>query len=52
MDGDGKGGYTEAKEIGRGGSDVEVEIRLEPGWKEPRAVIYAGADTPELQELV
>ena len=31
---------------------MEVEIRLEPGRKEPRAVIYAGADTPELQELV
>ena len=30
---------------------MEVEIRLEPGRKEPRAVIYAGADTPELQEL-
>ncbi len=29
-----------------------MEIRLEPGRKEPRAVIYAGADTPELQELV
>lgn len=31
---------------------MEVEIRLEPGRKEPRAVIYAGTDTPELQELV
>ena len=31
---------------------MEVEIRLEPGRKEPRAVIYAGADTLELQELV
>ena len=31
---------------------MEVEIKLEPGRKEPRAVIYAGADTPELQELV
>ena len=30
---------------------MEVEIKLEPGRREPRAVLYAGADTPELREL-
>ena len=30
---------------------MEVEIKLEPGRKEPRAVLYAGEDTPELREL-
>ena len=30
---------------------MEVEIKLEPGRKEPRAVLYAGEDTRELREL-
>ena len=30
---------------------MEVEIKLEPGRKEPRAVLYAGEDTQELREL-
>ena len=38
-------------EIGEGGQPVEVEIKLEPGRKEPRAVLYAGEDTRELREL-
>ena len=30
---------------------MEVEVKLEPGRKELKAVLYAGADTPELREL-
>lgn len=30
---------------------MEVELKLEPGRGEPRLVIYAGEDTPELREL-
>lgn len=30
---------------------MEVEIRVEPGRTEPKAVLYAGADTPELRDL-
>ena len=38
-------------ETGRGGETMEVEVKLEPGRKELKAVLYAGADTPELREL-
>lgn len=30
---------------------MEVELKLEPGRGEPKLVIYAGEDTPELREL-
>lgn len=30
---------------------MEVELRLEPGLEEPRLIICAGADTPELRDL-
>ena len=30
---------------------MEVEIKLEPGRKEPKAILLAGADSPELREL-
>lgn len=30
---------------------MEVELKLESGRGEPKLVIYAGEDTPELREL-
>lgn len=30
---------------------MEVEIQMEPGRREPKVVILAGADTPELREV-
>jgi len=31
---------------------MDVELRLEPGRQEPKIVILAGEDTPELRELI
>ena len=30
---------------------MDVTVKIEPGRREPRVVLYAGADTPELREL-
>lgn len=43
------GGYTGNRR--EGGRPVEVEIRTEPGRREPKIVILAGEDTGELRRL-
>jgi len=44
-------GYTEISNDGRGGIRVEVEVKLEPGRREPKILILAGEDSEELRRL-